>query len=122
MILAKFTDGIREINLTTYSSADDIARFKMLPASLLKINPLIHAYHLVQFTVNTQMNEAYNGTRFSIGSKDDGIYVYSFEGCVPIDKEFNLPIYDTDSQEKKDEKIKYKKDIEEVQKDGKKVI
>jgi len=116
MILAKFTDGIREINLTTYSSADDIARFKMLPSNLVKINPLIHAYHLVQFTVNAQMNEAYNGTRFSIGSKDDGIYVYSFEGCKPIDKEFSLPIHDTDSEEKKAEKIKYKKYVEEVQK------
>lgn len=116
MILAKFTDGIREINLTTYSSADDIARFKMLPPSLVKINPLIHAYHLVQFTVNAQMNEAYNGTRFSISSKDDGIYVYSFEGCKPIDKEFNITLFDTDSKETIEEKIKYKKDVEEVQK------
>ena len=116
MILAKFTDGIREINLTTYSSADDIARFKMLPPSLVKINPLIHAYHLFQFTVNAQMNEAYNGTRFSIGSKDDGIYVYSFEGCIPIDKEFNIALHASDGKETNTEKIKYKKDVEEVQK------
>lgn len=116
MILAKFTDGIREINLTTYSSADDIVRFKMLPSNLVKINPLIHAYHLVQFTVNAQMNEAYNGTRFSIGSKDDGIYVYSFEGCIPIDKEFNIALHDSDGKETNAEKIKYKKYVEEVQK------
>jgi hypothetical protein len=98
MILAKFTDGVREINLTTYSSADDIARFKMLPANLVKINPLLHAYHVTQFTVNTQMNEAYNGTRFSISEKkDDGVYVDSFRYCNVLSKEeHNIPIYESD--------------------------
>lgn len=90
MIFAKFMVNGNEVKITAYSSADDVARFKMLPSNSVRINPLIHAYHLVQFTVNTQMNEAYNGTRFSIGVKDGGVYIENLDDFKVVTKETQL--------------------------------
>jgi hypothetical protein len=74
MIFATFEHGGRTIKLTAYSNIDDINLFKSEFTQNVKINPILHAYHVVQFAVNTQMTEAYNGTRFSIGAKkDDGV-------------------------------------------------
>jgi hypothetical protein len=134
MILAKFTRGSEVINLTTYSSEDDIARFKAMPKDGVKINPLLHAYHNVQFAINTQMTEAYNGSRFSIGVKDDGFYVLDFDEGIPIDEEYDVAItsyekdYESDDTERKKEKaIKrekqarrrtdHKKEIDKAQKE-----
>lgn len=134
MILAKFTRGSEVINLTTYSSADDIARFKAMPKDGVKINPLLHAYHNVQFAINTQMTEAYNGSRFSIGVKDDGFYVLDFDEGIPIDEEYDIAVtnyekdHESDDTERKKEKAvkrekqarrrtDHKKEIDKAQKE-----
>ena len=72
LILATFEHNGRTIRLTSYSSPAEIEAFKN--AKNITINPLLHAYHVTQFSVNAQVNEAYNGTRFSItAKKDDGV-------------------------------------------------
>ena len=121
MIFAKFMANGNEVKLTAYSSADDVARFKMLNSADVKINPLIHAYHLVQFTVNTQMNEAYNGTRFSIGVKDGGVYITNLKTCEVVTKETSMWGDKQRVEGKKDDDIKiYNKHIAAAQEDWEK--
>lgn len=114
MIFATFEHGGRTIKLTAYSNIDDINLFKSEFAQNVKINPILHAYHIVQFAVNTQMTEAYNGTRFSIGAKkDDGVWVKDFDNYETITMETVVSDFGSDD----DKTLLKKKAIEERKKE-----
>jgi hypothetical protein len=118
MILAKIKNGNSEIAITSYSNIDDINAFKKADSRDIVINPILHAYHMVQFAFNTQMNEAYNGTRFSItAKKDDGVYVQDLNNFNVITKESVIPkriIFDTDDDQTSERKKRYNDYIDQV--------
>lgn len=118
MILAKIKNGDSEIVITSYSNIDDINAFKKADSRDIVINPILHAYHMVQFAFNTQMNEAYNGTRFSItAKKDDGVYVQDLSNFSVITKESIIPkrtIFGTDDDQTSERKKRYNDYIDQI--------
>ena len=114
MILATFEYGGRTIRLTSFSNSDDIKLFKNDSAQNVKINPILHAYHNIQFAVNTQMTEGYNGTRFSIGVKTDkNVWVNDFDS-------FEILTMDTPALEIPESNKEIKKKLEKSFNDKKK--
>lgn len=110
MILAKFNWNGETVELTTYSNSNDIANFKK--ATDIQVNPILHAYHVIQFAVNTQMTEAYNGTRFSIGvKKDKGCYIKSVDNFEIITPNTT---FDTNFTSNDDETKKKNNALEEI--------
>lgn len=104
LILATFEHNGRTIRLTSYSSPMEVEAFKN--AKNVVINPLLHAYHVMQFSINSQVNEAYNGTRFSItAKKDDGVWIDSIKYCNIISTvNHDIPILFSDDDVTKAEK------------------
>ena len=105
LILATFEHNGRIVRLTSYSSPTEIEAFKN--AENVTINPLLHAYHVTQFSVNAQVNEAYNGTRFSItAKKDDGVWIDSVDYCNVISTaDHNIVIHGSDDVETRKKKL-----------------